>query len=192
MDYEDKPYIDFLELGEAINLLLNLPTLIEGENQRPRVLSPYAPTDSSVELPIVSILAAILARFSKNGKQPIYYEPGCGDARVSAKVAQTSKAYVVCLELDVELLKIGMRKHRHWLVDYIVGDLATFKPRKVDVAYAYLLPNAVRIVLDVVEPSVLLSLDYPAMRNDPRECAEIKVAEYRTAYVYMVNKKKIN
>ena len=89
----------------------------------------------------------------------------------------------------MNLLEAGIKKHRHWLVDYIVGDLATFKPRKVDVAYAYLLPNAVRIVLDVVEPTVLVSLDYPATRNDPRECAEVKVAEYRTAYVYVVGKK---
>ena len=189
MDYEGKTYVDFLELGEAINLLLSLPTFVEGENRRPRVLSPYVPTDGSVEPSIISILAAILARFSRNGRQPIYYEPGCGDARVSAKVAQASKAYVVCVELDVNLLEAGIKKHRHWLVDYIVGDLATFKPRKVDVAYAYLLPNAVRIVLDVVEPTVLVSLDYPATRNDPRECAEVKVAEYRTAYVYVVGKK---
>ena len=189
MDCKDETCVDFLELGEAINLLLSLPTFVEGENRRPRVLSPYVPTDGSVEPSIISILAAILARFSRNGRQPIYYEPGCGDARVSAKVAQASKAYVVCLELDVNLLEAGIKKHRHWLVDYIVGDLATFKPRKVDVAYAYLLPNAVRIVLDVVEPTVLVSLDYPATRNDPRECAEVKVAEYRTAYVYVVGKK---
>ena len=162
---------------------------MEDGDQRPCLLSPYAPTDGSVESSIISILAAILARFSRNGRQPIYYEPGCGDARVSAKVARASKAYVVCLELDVNLLEAGIKKHRHWLVDYIVGDLATFKPRKVDVAYAYLLPNAVRIVLDVVEPTVLVSLDYPAIRNDPRECAEVKVAEYRTAYVYVVGKK---
>jgi len=189
VDCKDETCVDFLELGEAINLLLSLPTFVEGENRRPRVLSPYVPTDGSVEPSIISILAAILARFSRNGRQPIYYEPGCGDARVSAKVAQASKAYVVCLELDVNLLEAGIKKHRHWLVDYIVGDLATFKPRKVDVAYAYLLPNAVRIVLDVVEPTVLVSLDYPATRNDPRECAEVKVAEYRTAYVYVVGKK---
>jgi len=189
VDCKDETCVDFLELGEAINLLLSLPTFVEGENRRPRVLSPYVPTDGSVEPSIISILAAILARFSRNGRQPIYYEPGCGDARVSAKVAQASKAYVVCVELDVNLLEAGIKKHRHWLVDYIVGDLATFKPRKVDVAYAYLLPNAVRIVLDVVEPTVLVSLDYPATRNDPRECAEVKVAEYRTAYVYVVGKK---
>lgn len=189
MSYKDRTHIDFLELGELINLLLSLPTLVEDGDQRPCLLSPYAPTDGSVESSIISILAAILARFSRNGRQPIYYEPGCGDTRVSAKVAQASKAYVVCLELDVDLLEAGIKKHRHWLVDYIIGDLATFKPRKVDVAYAYLLPNAVRIVLDVAEPTVLVSLDYPATRNDPRECAEVKVAEYRTAYVYVVGKK---
>ena len=187
MNSKDKIAIDFLELGEAIHLLLNLPIFTEDESQYPCTLSPYAPTDDSVGLSIVYILTAILARFSKkHGKQPIYYEPGCGDARVSAKVAQNSGAYVVCLELDEELLKTGMRKHRHWLVDYIIGDLATFRLRKVDVTYAYLLPNAVKIVLDIVEPAVLLSLDYPATRNDPRECAEVKIAEYRTAYVYAV------
>jgi len=193
VDSGDVVPIDFLELGEAINLLLSLPILIEDERQKPCVLSPYAPTDDSVGPSIVSILTAILDRFSKkHGKQPIHYEPGCGDGRVSVEVAQNSSAYVVCLELDETLLRTGMKRRRHWLVDYVIGDLATFKPRRVDTVYAYLLPSAVRTVLDVVEPSVLLSLDYPATRNDPRECAEVKVAEYRTVYVYAVNKKQVS
>lgn len=191
MNRENVEPIDFLELGEAINLLLSLPVLIGDEKQKPPVLSPYAPTDDSVGPSIVFILTAILDRFSKkHGKQPIYYEPGCGDGRVSAEVARSSSAYVVCLELDEELLRAGMKRHRHWLVDYIIGDLATFRPRRVDTVYAYLLPSAVRIILDIVEPPVLLSLDYPAIRNDPRECAEVKITEYRTVYVYAITKNK--
>ena len=65
MNRENVEPIDFLELGEAINLLLSLPVLIGDEKQKPPVLSPYAPTDDSVGPSIVFILTAILDRFSK-------------------------------------------------------------------------------------------------------------------------------
>jgi hypothetical protein len=94
--------------------------------------------------------------------------------------------YAVCLELDAELAKLAAKNTRSLLVDVVQGDLATFSPRRADVAYAYLLPRAVKMALEALEgrSTIMLSLDYPAEGDKGQlSITELRIM-HRGIYVY--------
>ena len=174
--------IDAEELGRTIELLYDAFHTVESVGGS---LSPFVPTQEYVEEPIAVLLEAFLERMRLVRGNPVFYEPGCGTARITSRVASKGY-YAVCLELDEDLAGMASRATRGLLVDVVRGDLATFALRRADVAYAYLLPRAVRLVLEALSNrgTVLLSLDYPAEDDKGQVmAAELRIM-HRGVYVY--------
>lgn len=183
----DEPVLDEEELGRTAQLLYEAFASIEAVGGS---LSPYVPTHGSAaeQLPqLLEALAHARAAAREHGGPPVYYEPGCGAARFAERMRGRG-VYILCLELDEYLAAEARdRLRREPLADVVVGDLTVFRPRRVDVAYAYLLPRAVSRVLEALEGTgaPLLSLDYPAEGPVDRllEAARLLVAG-RSVYAY--------
>jgi SAM-dependent methyltransferase len=174
--------LDAEELGRTIELLYNA---FQGVESVGGSLSPFVPTQEYVEEPIVVLLEAFLERMRRIRGNPVFYEPGCGNAKVTGHVASRGY-YAVCLELDEDLTRTASEATRGLLVDVVRGDLATFTLRRADVAYAYLLPRAVRLVLEALSGrgTVLLSLDYPAEGDKGQVMVTELRIMHRGVYVY--------
>ncbi|BEP17381.1 hypothetical protein PYJP_07330 [Pyrofollis japonicus] len=181
-DNREPRELDAEELGRTIELLYDAFHTVESVGGS---LSPFVPTQDYVEEPITVLLEAFLERAALSRPNPVFYEPGCGTAKITGRVAARGY-YAVCLELDAELAKLAAKNTRSLLVDVVQGDLATFSPRRADVAYAYLLPRAVRMALEALEGrgTIMLSLDYPA-EGDKGQLAvtELRIM-HRGIYVY--------
>ena len=185
---EGGPELDGLELGRTVQLLYDAFSLIEGVGGS---LSPYVPTLGSVAEPLAALAAAWAeARAAARGAggTPVYYEPGCGAARFASLVAREGTAYTLCLELDEALAREAHErlKHASPLADTIVGDLASFRPRRSDTVYAYLLPRAVQRLLEALDGShaPVISLDYPAEEDRGHLSTAILEVLGRRIYVY--------
>lgn len=129
-------------------------------------LSPYAPTPEQVMPRLVETIDRLLAS-KVQGRQPVLYEPGCGRGVVAAKLAESlvSKPYYLCLELDEGNVEEARRtchgRGVDYLVDIVQGDLRSFRPRRVDAVYAYLLPGAVKVLEEELpQGTIIVSLDY--------------------------------
>ncbi len=149
-------------------------------------LSPYVPTLESY-IPLMVDYAEALAAGRGSGRQPVYYEPGCGAGHVAAEAASRGM-HAVCLELDEGLaLEAARRLRSSPNADVVVGDLSSFRPRRADVAYAYLLPRAVSALLKALEGLrvPIVSLDYPAEDEweEAWRLAKLEVG-YRHVYIY--------
>jgi SAM-dependent methyltransferase len=179
---DDEARLDDLELGRTIQLLYDAFNSVLAASGS---LSPYVPTLESY-IPLMVDYAEAFARRGARG-QLVYYEPGCGAGRVAGEAARRGM-YVLCLELDEDLAREAARSLR-WApnVDVVVGDLTSFRPRRADTVYAYLLPRAVAHVLRELEGlnAPVVSLDYPAELEDEqvRRLATLE-AGYRRVYIY--------
>ena len=174
------------ELGRAAQLLYDAFSLIEGVGGS---LSPYVPTQEFVADAVAWLAAGFAwARRGPQG-QPVYYEPGCGAGRVAER-ASGRGMYALCLELDEYLAReAAARARRSVSMDVVVGDLSVFRPRRVSVAYAYLLPRAVSRVLGALQGlgAAVLSLDYPSEDGfEEAERVSIMDVRGRNLYVYAV------
>ncbi len=153
--------IDEEELGRTVQLLYDAFALVESVGGS---LSPYVPTQDYVAGLIAELLEALAVRSSRGERMAVYYEPGCGTGKMAIRAAKRGM-YSICLELDQYLAKeAALRARASPLLDVVIGDLSVFRPRLAHVVYAYLLPRAVRRVLDALMGShaVVVSLDYPA------------------------------
>ncbi len=157
----EKTVLDEEELGNTVQLLYDAFALVESVGGS---LSPYVPTQDYVASVLTQLAAAFAERRPRGGRPALYYEPGCGAGKVASGAAARG-LYSICLELDEYLAREAQeRARRSPLLDVVVGDLSVFRPRRVDVVYAYLLPRAVRRVLEALEGlhAPVVSLDYPA------------------------------
>jgi SAM-dependent methyltransferase len=178
---QSEPRLDDLELGRTIQLLYEAFNSVLAASGN---LSPYVPTLESY-IPLVVDYAEAFAR--KSSGQQVYYEPGCGAGHVAGEAARRGM-HVICLELDEDLAREASRRLRgNPNVDVVIGDLTSFRPRRVDTVYAYLLPRAVAYVLQQLEGlgAPIVSLDYPAELDDePVRRLAVLEAGYRRIYVY--------
>jgi SAM-dependent methyltransferase len=163
MEGAGRDRLDEEELGRTVQLLYDAFSLIDSVGGS---LSPYVPTQDYIVENIVRLVDVFASRMARgrSGGPPVYYEPGCGTGRVASRAARRGM-YSLCLELDAYLAREAAEKARYEpLMDVVVGDLSVFRPVRVDVVYAYLLPRAVRKVLEALQGSrsVVVSLDYPA------------------------------
>ncbi len=178
--------LDAGELGRAAQRLYDAFSLIEGVGGS---LSPYVPTQEFVADAVAWLASGFAwARRGARG-QPVYYEPGCGAGRVAARAAGRGM-YAVCLELDEYLAREAQERARGSAsMDVVVGDLSVFRPRRVSVVYAYLLPRAVSRVLEALRGlgAAVLSLDYPS-EDGFEEAERVSVIDVRgrSVYVYAV------
>ncbi|ABM81220.1 radical SAM protein [Hyperthermus butylicus] len=179
----DELVLDELELGRTIQLLYDaFASIMDAAGS----LSPYVPTSSDIVDTILDLVEAMAAARAGN-RQPIYYEPGCGTATVAAKAAERGM-HTICLELDETLAVEAHRRLRdNPLAHTVVSDLAVFRPRRADTAYAYLLPRAVAKLLEALKGlgASIISLDYPA-ENDPDKVLELATIQIdnRRLHIY--------
>lgn len=173
---------DAEELGRIIQLLYDAFYTVESVGGS---LSPFVPTQEYIEEPLSQLLETFLERSRVSNHHVVFYEPGCGTARITRRVAGKG-CYAICLELDADLAKMAHKSIKNLLVDVVQGDLASFRPRRASVAYAYLLPRAVAKLLEALSGlgSIVLSLDYPAEGDKGHlATAELRIM-HRGIYVY--------
>ncbi|RUM48006.1 MAG: hypothetical protein DSY37_00800 [Hyperthermus sp.] len=166
-----------LDIGSEINLLSQAFAFLE---EKGGSLSPYVATWGDAGRVVVALLTALLKRRGKL----VYYEPGCGEAKVAGRVAEDA-SYTLCIELDESLAEKAWSTVKDHAADVVVADLAYFEPRRADVVYTYLLPKAIQIVINNLsnQNAIIVSLDYPSPGYAPLEVARIKVGE-REIYIY--------
>ena len=173
------------EIGKTIQLLYDAIMFIESARGN---LSPFVPTQDSIGEQLVRYIDTFVAKLKDEENIVVYYEPGCGDASFARKVALSIKSlYVVCLEIDKYLAHDARKRLESLYADVVIGDLSSFRPRRADIVYAYLLPRAVKHVLHTLQGlgSIVLSLDYPA--EDSKGVYELAVlrVDNRSLYVYV-------
>ena len=177
--------VDMEEIGKTIQLLYDAIMFIESTRGN---LSPFVPTQNSVGEQLVEYIDAFIAKLKEEKSTVVYYEPGCGDASFARKVALSIKSlYIVCLEIDKYLAYNARKRLESLYADVVIGDLSSFRPRRADIVYAYLLPRAVKYVLHTLQGlgSIVLSLDYPA--EDSKGVYELAIlrVDNRSLYVYV-------
>lgn len=128
------------------------------------LVAPYKPTPPRVLRLLSRILSGIAGGMHR---QPVLYEAGCGLALASRLAARKHGYYSVCVELDEGLVGqarvLVEESGVGHLVDIVEGDVLSFKPRCVTAVYAYLMPEPMERLGELVPcDAVLLSLDYPA------------------------------
>ena len=173
------------ELGETIQLLYDAIMFIESTQGN---LSPFVATQDSIGEQLVRYIDTFVAKLKEETNIVVYYEPGCGDASFARRVALSIKSlYIVCLEIDSYLAYDARERLESLYADVVLGDLSSFRPRKADIVYAYLLPRAVKHVLHTLQGlgSIVLSLDYPA--EDSKGVYELAILriDNRSLYVYV-------
>ncbi len=149
-----------------------------------RYVAPFVPTPPRV-LRELRKLASYLLRDAD--RQPVLYDGGCGNGVVAIALASSVNGYTVCLELNelraAEARENAWRRGLGHLVDVVVGDVLSFRLRRVTLAYAFLMPEPMDIVAEVLpEGAILVSLNFPTTRL--REVTEIPVGIH-TLYVYV-------
>ena len=147
-------------------------------------VAPFVPTPPRV-LREVRRLAAYLLRDAQ--RQPVLYDAGCGNGVVAAALAETTMGYTVCVELNTlraeEAWYTVRRRGLGHLVDVVVGDVLSFTPRRVSLAYAFLMPEPMDLLADLLPAgTVLVSLDFPTSRLV--EVTSISVGVH-TLFVYL-------
>ncbi len=172
------------ELGETIQLLYDAIMFIESTQGN---LSPFVPTQDSIGEQLVKYIDTFAATVTERKNIVVYYEPGCGNASFAEKVALRIKLlYIVCLEIDRYLAYDARKRLESLYADVVLGDLSSFRPRRADIVYAYLLPRAVKHVLHTLQGlgSIVLSLDYPA--EDSKGVYELAIlrVDNRNLYIY--------
>ncbi|MET1128612.1 MAG: hypothetical protein ABWW70_04780 [Thermoproteota archaeon] len=176
--------LDLEELGRTIQLLYDgFSSVYSGVG----ILAPFVPSEGYAAEVAPLYAAAFAARSERVGgrRYSVYYEPGCGTGEVAASVAERN-IYSICLELDEDLArKAKERLSTLPSADVVIGDLATFRPRRADVAYAYLLPRGVSAAIDSLRGlrTVVLSLDFPAEGGE--EPVAVLGVAHRRIYVYV-------
>ena len=147
-------------------------------------VAPFVPTPPRVLRELRRLVSYLL---SDAEKQPVLYDCGCGNGLAAIAMASSSAGYTVCVELNElrareALVNVRRRGVGH-LVDVVVADVLSFRPRRVSLAYAFLMPEPMDPLADLLpEGTVLVSLNFPTTRL--REVAEIPVGIH-TLYVYV-------
>ncbi len=152
-------------------------------------LAPFVPSPPSALKWLRKNLRRLLGMSRAKG-QPVVYEAGCGEGIVARLVADITKSYVVCLEIDSERVEASMSLTRRsgldLYIDHVEGDLSSFYLRRADLVYAYLFPGAMKPLYDrLPEGSLLLSLDFSVPGKTPLELHEIGAHGF---YLYRVER----
>ncbi len=146
-------------------------------------VAPFVPTPPRV-IRELKRLAQYLLRDAD--KQPIVYDGGCGNGIVAVALAEALQGYTICLELNTlraEEAHATVRRRRvAHLVDVVVGDVLSFRLRRVSLAYTFLMPEPMDHVAEVLPPgAILVSLDFPTTRLPQVTAIDVGV---HTLYVY--------
>ena len=149
-----------------------------------RYVAPFVPTPPRVLRELRRLVSYLLRDAHRH---PVLYDCGCGNGVAAAALAEAAQGYTVCLELNelraYEALETVRRRRLDHLVDVVVGDVLSFKARRVDLAYAFLMPEPMDVLADVLPAgTVLVSLDFPTTRL--REVTSISVGVH-TLFVYL-------
>jgi len=135
-------------------------------------IAPYKPTPPHVLRFLGSLIPTLLGSV---GRQPVFYEAGCGLAHVS-KIAVLQGFYSVCVDIDASIIVQAKRlRHRYnVLIDYVVGDIRSFCLRRNDIVYYYLYEGVMGVVGDALcAEGVILSLDYPVPQFETLSVYEV-------------------
>ena len=151
------------------------------------VVAPFVPSPPRALRWLRQNIARLLGMQSTVG-QPVFYEAGCGEGIVSRLVADITKSYCICLEINADRLEDARRLTKRagldYLVDFVQGDLTGFYLRRSDIVYAYLFPNAMEPLYDALPPGALLiSLDFSVPGITPIEYHELGA---HGVYIYRV------
>ncbi len=146
-------------------------------------MAPFVPTPPRV---LKWLRKTVEDLFVDKRSQPIVYDAGCGNGIVIEVLSTSVLAYGVCTELNT------MRAYEAWrfiktrnsghLVDVVIGDILSFRLRKLDLAYAFLMPLPMDSLAELLpENALLVSLDFPTTKLQLE--AVVPIGSH-TVYIY--------